>query len=402
MGALRGGRARAAALVMVAAALGSIVGVAPPAGADLTIGSCTFTPYTGPVVLPVPPGGEVLTAECPGANLAGADLAGVVLYDADLSGADLRDADLSGADLVLVEIAGANLSRADLSSASMIGLGATGVRVRNADLTGSTTLGGVWTDADYTGSDLSGAWLVEVPSDRPNFSRTILNGTFFDEYWSSQPVFRGADLTGVDFSDADFDGADFGGTSLVPANQVVEPTGPAGAVVTWPTPGAVTGYAPGTCDHASGSTFAVGTTVVRCTVVHQPTGDTTSGGIFSVTVRPPAIIPGAAVVGEGGTLEIPVTLSAPSATTVTVKWMTVTVPGLPVAQSTPGADHVATGGVVTFPPGETTARVEVTTLTDAEVEPDELLVLIFGQATGARMGGFWGLGFGTITDAPAP
>lgn len=117
---------------------------------------------------------------------------------------------------------------------------------------------------------------------------------------------------------------------------------------------------------------------------------------------PPTVVPGAASVleGTGGstTLRVPLTLSAPSSRTVTVKWGTVPVPGLALPQPAPNVDYVAASGTATFAPGSTSTSVSVRVVPDGVAEPDELLVLSFGSPTNAHMGGFWGLGFGIIRD----
>ncbi len=116
---------------------------------------------------------------------------------------------------------------------------------------------------------------------------------------------------------------------------------------------------------------------------------------------PPRVLPGGASVGEGdaGTTqaELPVTLSAASGRSVTVEWSTIR----PIA-ATPGFadldDYADASEVVTFAPGETAKSVSVTVNGDVTDEPDELVVVSFRNPTNATMGGFWGLGFGSITD----
>ena len=62
----------------------------------------------------------------------------------------------------------------------------------------------------------------------------------------------------------------------VPANMVLEATGPSGAVATFSASAVdiVDGYITPTCTPASGSTFALGTTTVTCsaTDAHNNTG----------------------------------------------------------------------------------------------------------------------------------
>lgn len=74
--------------------------------------------------------------------------------------------------------------------------------------------------------------------------------------------------------------------SGVPADMVVEATGPDGAAVTWTAPtasDAVSGAVPVTCSSASGATFPLGTTAVTCSADDAAGGDATAA--FNVTVR---------------------------------------------------------------------------------------------------------------------
>ena len=48
--------------------------------------------------------------------------------------------------------------------------------------------------------------------------------------------------------------------------------------------------------------------------------------------------------------------------------------------------------------GALTPTVRIDVASDTAPEPDELLVVAFGNPTHARMGGYWGLGFGSIVD----
>ena len=118
-------------------------------------------------------------------------------------------------------------------------------------------------------------------------------------------------------------------------------------------------------------------------------------------VATPVVLPGVGEVREcaagSDQLRVPVTLSAPSDRPVTVKWLTGFVPGL-AGQAEPGADYTPNGGEVTFQPGETATAVPVPITCDHTAEGAELLVVGFGAPTNARMGGFWGLGFGVIHD----
>lgn len=79
----------------------------------------------------------------------------------------------------------------------------------------------------------------------------------------------------------------------LPANITAEATGPNGAAVTYSATATdlVDGPRPVTCDHASGSTFPLGTTTVQCTATD--THNNTAHGSFTVLVQdttPPTIV----------------------------------------------------------------------------------------------------------------
>lgn len=117
----------------------------------------------------------------------------------------------------------------------------------------------------------------------------------------------------------------------------------------------------------------------------------------------PSVVPGAMTVVEGASgsriVQLPVTLSEPSAVPVTVEWATAFGPGVsPPTPAEPGTDYEAASGTVTFAPGTTTATVEITVLGDPTPEPDEWIVVSFHHPTNAVMGGYWGLGFVVIDD----
>ena len=106
------------------------------------------------------------------------------------------------------------------------------------------------------------------------------------------------------------------------------------------------------------------------------------------------------VEGNRGTtaLQVPVTLSNASAQTVTVPWFTAYGSGAPDNMAVPGGDYQAASGTVTFNPGQTRVSVTILVNGDTLVEPDEYLVVSFHDPTNAIMGGFWGLGFGVISN----
>ena len=122
-------------------------------------------------------------------------------------------------------------------------------------------------------------------------------------------------------------------------------------------------------------------------------------------LKPPVVAaaPAGAYVAEGagGTtrvIRIPFDLTHPYASTVTVKWQTVDLPGNPIIASSAAGDYVAASGTLTFPKGWTRQYVNVVVNGDAVDEPDELIVIALREPTNASIGGFWGLGFGMITD----
>ena len=116
----------------------------------------------------------------------------------------------------------------------------------------------------------------------------------------------------------------------------------------------------------------------------------------------PEVVPGPAsvVAPTSGSvvLAMPVELSFASVEVVTVEWHTRVVDDAAHVQA-PSTDYVEASGTVTFAPGETSATVPIT-VTGNSTGRDERVVLSFTDPTNATMGGFWGLGFGTILPAP--
>ncbi len=119
--------------------------------------------------------------------------------------------------------------------------------------------------------------------------------------------------------------------------------------------------------------------------------------------EPPVIVPGRGSVAEGdvGTtvLSVPVTLTGPSSTEVTVEWHTVVPAIWPWAKATPEVDFTSASGTVRFAPGQTEAHVEISVIGDEVVEPDEMIPVQFHDAVGATIdASFFRLGAGTIRD----
>ncbi len=119
-------------------------------------------------------------------------------------------------------------------------------------------------------------------------------------------------------------------------------------------------------------------------------------GFGNITDDDPQIVPrtGSIVEGNSGTkvLQIPVVLSAPSGLTVTASWSTVS------DSAVAPDDFVAASGTVSFAPGETSKSVAVTVKGDTLVEGNEVFVVAFSNPSNATLGGWFGLGFGNITD----
>ena len=122
-------------------------------------------------------------------------------------------------------------------------------------------------------------------------------------------------------------------------------------------------------------------------------------------LKPPVVsaAPAGATVAEGadGTtrvIRIPFDLTHPYGAPVTVKWRTADIPDISIIASSTAGDYVATSGTLTFPRGWTRQYVDVVVNGDSVDEPDEVVVVGLTQPTNASIGGFWGLGFGIITD----
>jgi outer membrane protein assembly factor BamB len=166
---------------------------------------------------------------------------------------------------------------------------------------------------------------------------------------------------------------------------------------------------------ASGAAVLDGTLVVGAGIGTRSSGGSSPGDFAANTpsalvalcvpgtagCQPPHLVPGGATVVEGNagttTIEVPVTLSRPIGQAVTVQWTT-----LP-SEATAPSDYVATSGTLTFAPLETQKTATIHVNGDTLDERDEMLLVSFRNPTNARMGGFWGLGFGVIVDdEPGP
>ncbi len=116
----------------------------------------------------------------------------------------------------------------------------------------------------------------------------------------------------------------------------------------------------------------------------------------------PAVQAGTQTQAEGNhgwsDLNVPVTLSKPSTSTVTVDYRTIYLFGPIRHEAIPFLDYRRTHGTLTFAPGETSKMVSISIRGDYFPEHDNVFVVQFGRPHNARMGGFWGLGFGKIVN----
>jgi hypothetical protein len=138
---------------------------------------------------------------------------------------------------------------------------------------------------------------------------------------------------------------------------------------------------------------------------HDPTNATIGGywglGFAGITADDDVLVPGVAAATEGATesvIEVPITLSDPPAQTVTVQWNTLVAAGASGDQADPATDYTPASGTVSFAPGETAKTVPIVVTGDSTVEADEYVVVSFHDPTNGALGGFWGLGLGTIID----
>src|SRR4051812_39343750 len=95
---------------------------------------------------------------------------------------------------------------------------------------------------------------------------------------------------------------------------------------------------------------------------------------------PPTLSVGSPPVVEGSTAQFPVTLSAPSAFTVTASYTTVS------QTASAGSDFQPESGTVTFPPGTTAQTISVPVIADGANEGDETFGLAITAPQGATVG----------------
>jgi photosystem II stability/assembly factor-like uncharacterized protein len=102
--------------------------------------------------------------------------------------------------------------------------------------------------------------------------------------------------------------------------------------------------------------------------------------------------------GSQRMLQFAFDLSHPYTSPVTVAWNTRDVPGDPAVASSTAGDYVAASGTLVYAPGTTRQYVNITVRGDNGDETNETVIVATHNATNAKIGGFYGLGFGTIVD----
>ena len=294
-------------LATVGAAAVTGVPSAIPASADTVVAGCTIVANPTASHFTNCPTTDFSTADLSGVDPSYADLAGstfaalsesnpppsIDCVSAKLRQANLHDANVSGAaftvkiqgsptifigcaaDLTGATLTGVDASRADLENQVLTNMDLSGSNFSNADFSlinaasdvGADLAGSTFTDANFAGADLPWANLTDTTWTGADLSSATLTDSL---------------LSRADFSNADLLSAELTGTVLVPPDQTVAVPSASGGVVTWRTPGALPGATPGACTPPSGSSFAVGSTQVTCTVVD--TQGRQAHGTFILTV----------------------------------------------------------------------------------------------------------------------
>ena len=114
----------------------------------------------------------------------------------------------------------------------------------------------------------------------------------------------------------------------------------------------------------------------------------------SFTMPQPAVTIADATAAEGGALTFQVSLSGPSAQTITVAYTTAN------GTATSGTDYASISGTLTFVPGTTVQNIVVTGLGDTLDEPNETFVVNLSAPSNATVARTQATG--TITDDDAP
>jgi hypothetical protein len=165
------------------------------------------------------------------------------------------------------------------------------------------------------------------------------------------------------------------------------------------------------CEIRSNPQFVNAPTDLRLAAGSPAIGAASDGSNLGALPQP-SITAGAVGVnpeGDSGSTiwNLPVTLSNPSASAVTVDWATLDVPSNS-AIAHPGSDYVGASGTLTFAPGETTKNVQIEVLGDTVDEPPLLWgewgLVQLSNPTNATVdtGGLFGLGLFIIIDDDEP
>ena len=124
------------------------------------------------------------------------------------------------------------------------------------------------------------------------------------------------------------------------------------------------------------------------------------GGISVLVSVSPPVDP----VAEGNKANLPVSISLPVSSTVTVSWSTAgaSVPPVEIASEAAGSsvpsgqhEHTPSSGTVTIQPGETQANIEITILDDLEHEDEESFSIVLDSVVASSS-------LVQIDDSPAP
>jgi hypothetical protein len=120
----------------------------------------------------------------------------------------------------------------------------------------------------------------------------------------------------------------------------------------------------------------------------------------STTSSLPVVYPqtGSVVEGDAGsrTVNIPVVLTKASSRTVTIRFRTQSIAS--AGNAVVPQDYAASSGTIRFAPGEKVHRIRVRVQGDRARERNEQLLVILSGAVNAKLGGFYGIGVGTIVN----
>jgi polysaccharide biosynthesis protein PslG len=140
--------------------------------------------------------------------------------------------------------------------------------------------------------------------------------------------------------------------------------------------------------------------VTTTTAAPRPTTTTAPPATKTTANSLPVVYPTTGAVAEGDsgsrTVSIPVILTTKSRSTITVRYRTQSIasPGNAVTPQ----DYVASSGTLRFTPGEKVQRIRVTIRGDRAHERNEQLLVLLSNAVNAKVGGFYGIGVGTIVN----